>query len=102
MWRVLLAALLLLVVAWGVSAFALYRVMHRPPEAFARVISKLPDAVFLAFPFETLWTDARSGSLRAGDRAPDFSLMKLDHSGRLQLSSLTAQHPVVLIFGSYT
>lgn len=92
----------MLVLLWGVSLFALFRVMHRPPEAFARVMSKLPDAMFLVFPFRMLWTDARSGSLRVGDSAPDFSLMKLDHSGRERLSSLVAEHPVVLIFGSYT
>ena len=35
-----------------------------------------------------------------GDAAPDFNLLKLDKSDRVQLSSL--HQPVVLIFGSYT
>ena len=39
---------------------------------------------------------------RPGDPAPDFSLLKLDKSERIQLSQLTAKQPVVLVFGSYT
>jgi peroxiredoxin len=41
--------------------------------------------------------------LQAGSPAPDFSLMRLDKTAQVQLSSLTAeQRPVVLVFGSYT
>jgi len=78
--------------------------MRQPPEKFGRVMSKMPGPVpFLLFPFETLWTHARAGSLQVGDPAPDFSLMKLDKSSQIKLSSLTAQgQPVVLVFGSYT
>jgi len=67
-------------------------------------MAKLPGPVaFLVFPFETLWTHARAGHLLVGDAAPDFSLQKLDKTGSVQLSALTAQsRPVVLIFGSYT
>lgn len=100
--RRLLAGLLTLALLWGIAVIALYQIMRRPPESFARVMSKLPDAVFLLFPFETLWTRARSGTLQPGDHAPDFSLTKLDHTERLQLSALVSQRPVVLIFGSYT
>jgi len=77
--------------------------MRQPPETFARVMSHMPGpAVFLTLPFETLWTHERAGELRPGDPAPDFSLLKLDKTDRVQLSSLTAQTPVVLVFGSYT
>jgi hypothetical protein len=77
--------------------------MRQPPETFARVMSRMPAAVvFLSLPFETLWTHARAGELRPGDAAPDFSLLKLDKSDRVQLSALTAKEPVVLVFGSYT
>lgn len=77
--------------------------MHQPPETFARVMSKMPaPVVFLAAPFETMWTRARAGHLHVGDLAPDFTLMKLDKTERVQLSSLAAQRPVVLVFGSYT
>ena len=79
-------------------------VVHAPaPGTFGKVMSKMPGPVpFLLFPFETLWTHARSGNLKIGDPAPDFSLIKQDKSGRVQLSALTAQQPVVLVFGSYT
>lgn len=99
----LLAGLLVLVVLWAAAAAALYRIMLRPPEAFARLMSKVPAApVFLLLPFETLWMHARAGALRPSDTAPDFRLAKFDHSGTVQLSTLTAQKPVVLVFGSYT
>jgi hypothetical protein len=86
----------------GFAAYVTWA-MRQPPETFARVMSHMPGpAVFLAFPFETFWTHERAGELHPGDPAPDFNLLKLDKSGRVQLSSLTAQQPVVLIFGSYT
>jgi len=75
--------------------------MYQPPEKFARVMSYMPGpVVFLIAPFETLWMHARAGHLRTGDAAPDFNLLKLDKSARVQLSAL--HQPVVLIFGSYT
>lgn len=91
-------------ILWLLGCGALYHIMRQPPETFGRFMAKLPGpAPFLLFPFETLWTQARSGALRVGDAAPDFSLAKLDKSARVQLSTLTAQgRPVVLIFGSYT
>jgi hypothetical protein len=95
---------LILAVLWVAGSIAIYRMMLRPPEQFARAMSKIPGPVaFLLFPFETLWTRARAGALQVGDPAPDFSLAKLDHSEKIQLSSFTArQQPVVLVFGSYT
>lgn len=95
-----LATVALLYVA---CAAFIWRAMHQPPETFGRVMSKLPGPVpFLLFPFETMWLRARAGSLHVGDPAPDFLLSKLDKSGRLQLSVLNKQQPVVLVFGSYT
>lgn len=77
--------------------------MHQPPEVFGRVMKKMPgDFVFLLFPFETMWTHARAGTLKVGDAAPDFSLLRQDKTGVVQLSALNRQRPVVLIFGSYT
>ncbi len=101
--KALIATALILFVIWGVATAELYRVMKQPPEAFARVMSKVPAApVFLMLPFETLWMRARAGMLRPGDTAPDFTLAKFDHTGSVELSNLTAQKPVVLVFGSYT
>jgi hypothetical protein len=77
--------------------------MHQPPEIFGRVMARMPGPVpFLIFPFETAWLHARAGSLHTGDPAPDFSLMKVDKSERVQLSELNQRQPVVLVFGSYT
>ena len=77
--------------------------MHQPPEKFGRVMMHLPGPVpFLLYPFETLWLRARAGNLNAGDHVPDFSLLKLDKSGQVQLSALNQNQPVVLVFGSYT
>src|SRR5271170_6502555 len=74
--------------------------MHQPPETFGRVMSRMPaPAAFLLAPFETMWTHARAGALLPGDAAPDFALMKLDKTERIQLSVLTAKQPVVLVFG---
>ena len=101
--KVLLGALAALAVAYSAFGVFMWHTMRQPPEDFARVMAKMPGpVVFLLFPFETLWTQARGGTLRVGDPAPDFSLAKLDHSGSVQLSSLSKQQPVVLVFGSYT
>src|SRR5690349_14105267 len=92
-----------LVLAYSSFAALIWRAMRQPPETFARFMSRMPaPVVFLLFPFETFWTHARAGNLQAGDAAPDFSLMKLDKSATVHLSALTAQQPVVLVFGSYT
>lgn len=92
-----------LVVVYLAFAGLVLWAMRQPPEKFATVMSKMPGPVpFLLFPFETAWTRARAGTLRLGDAAPDFSLMKLDHSGRVQLSEVNKTQPVVLVFGSYT
>ena len=102
--RRLLRVFAVIAVLWLLGCGFLYHIMRQPPETFARFMARLPGPVpFLLFPFETLWIQARAGTLHVGDAAPDFSLMKLDKSGSVQLSGLTAQgHPVVLIFGSYT
>jgi hypothetical protein len=102
--KIAIWTLVMVAILWLVACAAVYHAMRQPPETFARVMSRVPGPIaFLALPFETMWTQARAGSLRKGDLAPDFSLIKLDKTGSVQLSALTAQHrPVVLIFGSYT
>jgi hypothetical protein len=102
--KVLLSVLAGVVIVYVCFGAYVWRAMHEPPEAFGRVMARMPQpAVFLIFPFETLWTQARAGSLHVGDAAPDFSLLKLDKSHSIRLSSFAALHrPVVLIFGSYT
>jgi hypothetical protein len=100
---ILLRALSALLIAYIAFVGLIWWAMHQPPETFGRVMSRMPaPAAFLLAPFETMWTHARAGTLQPGDPAPDFSLMKLDKTERIQLSSLTAKQPVVLVFGSYT
>ena len=92
-----------LILVWVLACAAIYAAMRQPPETFGRVMARMPGPiVFLAFPFETLWTHARAGDLRVGDTAPDFSLTKVDKSGQVQLAALNRQQPTVLVFGSYT
>jgi hypothetical protein len=101
--KVLLRVAAVLAVVYASFATLVVWAMHQPPETFGKVMSKMPGPVpFLLFPFETAWLRARAGTLHPGDAAPDFSLMKLDKSSRVQLSELTKQQPVVLVFGSYT
>jgi hypothetical protein len=101
--RLLLRLLIGLMLGYVSFGAYLWRAMRQPPEIFGRVMARMPGPiVFLLFPFETLWTHARAGSLHVGDPAPDFSLLKVDKSERIQLSVLNQRQPVVLIFGSYT
>jgi hypothetical protein len=76
--------------------------MHQPPEVFGHVMAHMPMPAYFLFPFETMWTDARRGSLNVGDTVPDFTVKTLDTKVRTQLVSLWADKPVVLVFGSYT
>ena len=101
--KLLLSLLIVLLTAYFSFAGFIWWAMHQPPETFGRVMSKVSGpVVFLLFPFETFWMRARAGALHVGDSAPDFSLLKLDKSERVQLSALNKQQPVVLVFGSYT
>jgi hypothetical protein len=101
--RILLRLLLVVLALYGAFVGLVWWSMNQSPEVFGRVMARMPGpVVFLLAPFEMMWNHARAGSLQPGDLAPDFALMKLDQSERVQLSSLTAQKPVVLVFGSYT
>src|SRR5580692_4907957 len=101
--RLLLGLLISLIIGYVSFGAYVWWAMHQSPETFGRVMAKMPGPVpFLIFPFETAWLHARAGTLHVGDQAPDFSLLKLDKSARVQLSALNQQQPVVLVFGSYT
>ena len=102
--RILLRSFIVLAIVYLFFGGYVWWAMHQTPERFGRVMARMPQpAVFLIFPFETAWTQARAGRLHLGDRAPDFSLSKLDKSATIRLSSFAEQHrPAVLIFGSYT
>ena len=102
-WKKITATVLAIVfVLWvGLVAF-IWRAMHRTPEEFGRVMMHMPWQIFLIVPFETMWTQARTGTVNVGEAAPDFTLTKLDKTGTVQLSALNRAQPVVMIFGSYT
>jgi hypothetical protein len=76
--------------------------MRQPPEVFGHVMARMPMPAYFLFPFETMWTDARKGTLKIGDPAPDFAVNTLDTKTPVRLASLWADKPVVLVFGSYT
>ncbi len=96
--RTVIAAALL----YTFACAALYTVMRQSPDAFAAAMKHMPPPALMALPFRSLWMNARSGLLRAGDQAPDFELDSLDHKDSFRLSSLRGRKPVVLVFGSYT
>jgi hypothetical protein len=100
--RLLPRAAVVLAIFYALFVGLIWWAMRQPPETFGRVMKHMPDVAYFLVPFETMWTHARAGQLHAGDAAPDFSLTKLDKSASVQLSALTATHPVVLVFGSYT
>jgi hypothetical protein len=100
--KFLTRAAIVLVLSYISFAAFVWWAMRQSPETFGRVMSRLPGVAYVLVPFETMWTQARAGHLHPGDSAPDFSLVKLDKTASVQLSSLTSQKPVVLVFGSYT
>jgi hypothetical protein len=76
--------------------------MRQPPEVFGHIMAKMPMPAYFLFPFETMWTNARKGTVKIGDSAPDFTVKTLDARTPVRLASLWAEKPVVLVFGSYT
>jgi hypothetical protein len=48
------------------------------------------------------YRDLMRPKVAEGDLAPDFELPRLDGEHTVRLSSLLAERPVALIFGSYT
>ena len=48
------------------------------------------------------YRDLMTAKVGVGDVAPDFALPALEDGGELRFSSLLAERPVALVFGSYT
>ena len=91
-----------LVAAWLCFVAYIDWAMHQPPEVFGHVMMHMPMPAYFLFPFETMWTQARFGHLNPGDAAADLTVQALDTKAPVQLGSLWADKPVVLVFGSYT
>ncbi|MBV9670452.1 MAG: hypothetical protein JOZ43_05805 [Acidobacteriales bacterium] len=100
--RLLLLIGIPLLLLWIAFVAYIDNAMHRPPEQFGQVMKSMPMPAYFLFPFETMWSRARSGSLAPGSQAPDFEVETLDKSQHMQLASLWSDKPVVLVFGSYT
>jgi hypothetical protein len=100
--RLLVSALAVVICLWLGFMGYIYWAMRQPPEVFGHVMAKMPGPAYLLFPFETMWTEARKGTLHPGDVAPDLTVRKLEDKTSLRLASLWADKPVVLVFGSYT
>ena len=92
----------ILIVLYALLSAALFMAMKQTPTRFAAVMSKLPMAAMVVFPFESMWSVARAGNLKVGELAPDFQLKAYESSSWVRLSSFRGDRPVVLIFGSYT
>ena len=87
------------VVLFGAVAIA----MRQPPERFGLFMKHMPPAVVWgALPARRMWLVSRAGSLAEGQLAPDFTLVSLDKTRQVTLSSHRGDRPVVLVFGSYT
>ena len=99
--RTLSVIAVVLLLLWGSFLVFIGWAMRQSPEKFGRVMMHMPMPAFFLFPFETMWTQARAGSVQPGDMAPDFRLPTQDHQSEVELSSLRG-NPVVLVFGSYT
>ena len=76
--------------------------MRQPPEVFGHVMARMPMPAYFVIPFETLWNRARGGHLEVGDPAPALTVKHLNETTPVDLGSLWAERPVVLVFGSYT
>jgi hypothetical protein len=90
------------VVVYLALVAGLAMVMRQPPAVFGRIMAKMPGPMFMLLPFESLWMQARAGSLSSGDPAPAFSLPTLDRKTAVRLEEHRGVRPVVLVFGSYT
>ena len=100
--RALKFGLVAAAVCWFGFVGLVWHAMNQTPEQFGRFMSKLPMPAYFLFPFETMWTKARAGSIDPGQMAPDFELERQDKSATVRLSSFRGNKPVVLVFGSYT
>ena len=78
---------LTLLSVWVIFVASIFWLMHRPPIEFAAAIGRMPGPLFLVLPFETLWFQARAGSLIPGTEAPDFRLPTLDKKSQVALAS---------------
>jgi hypothetical protein len=100
--RWLLPVAAVLIAAWLCFLSYINWAMHQSPEVFGHVMAGMPMPAYFVIPFETLWSRARHGRVEPGSPAPTFTVKRLDDKSPVELGSLWAEKPVVLVFGSYT
>jgi hypothetical protein len=82
---------------WSVPGMVLTQLRHGRANAPKDSPLTMQD-VLTSADYRNLMT----AKVSVGDPAPDFDLARIDGAGTVSLSSLTADQPVALIFGSYT
>ena len=82
---------------WSIRGMVLSQIRHGRSNAPDDSPLTLQD-VLASEDYRNLMT----AKVSVGDLAPDFDLRRIDGAGTVRLSSLTAERPVALIFGSYT
>jgi len=100
--RWMLPAATFIIAAWLCFLGYINWAMHQLTEVFGHVMAHMPMPAYFVIPFETMWSRARKGHVEAGDSAPSFPVKKLEDKTPVELGSLWAERPVVLVFGSYT
>jgi len=100
--RWLLRSCSVLVVAWLAFVGYIDWAMHQPPEVFGRVMMRMPMPAYSSFHSKRCGRRHAMDRLNPGDSAPDFAVKTLQTETPVQLASLWAEKPVVLVFGSYT
>ena len=69
------------------------RKTHAPPDSPLSIHDVLDDPYY---------RDLMTADVERGDRAPDFELPLIGGTGTIRLSTLNADRPVALVFGSFT
>ena len=100
--RWLLPGAAVLLVAWICFLGYINWAMRQPPEVFGHVMAGMPMPAYFVIPFETMWSRARAGTVNVGDVAPSLTVKRLEDKTPVELGTLWADKPVVLVFGSYT
>src|SRR4030095_8958790 len=76
--RRLRRAFFVLLVVYAAFLGGMFWVMSQRPERFGAIMRHFPMPLMLIVPFETMWNQARGGTLQTGEMAPDFTLPTAD------------------------
>ena len=82
---------------WSLPGMALSQLRHGRGNAPADSPLTLQDVLA-----SEDYRDLMRAKVAVGQLAPEFELPRLDGGGAVRLTTLLAEHPVALVFGSYT